>query len=149
MKTYLDTVRVETAKVLSIEEGAILNDSSLVNDSGADSLDIMDLTYSLAQKFRVTMPTASLYQHAVDNLTEQELAELFDDNTLTSKSKLLFSESCYQYTKEQLEDIQTLGDIYSETTISNWAALCKAVAESEARNADQLLIGNIKSFFQK
>lgn len=37
MKTYLDTVRVETAKVLSIEEGAILNDSSLVNDLGADS----------------------------------------------------------------------------------------------------------------
>ena len=149
MKTYLDTVRVETAKVLSIEEGAILNDSSLVNDLGADSLDIMDLTYSLAQKFKVTMPTASLYQHAVDNLTEQELAELFDDNTLTPKSKLLFSESCYKYTKEQLEDIQTLGDIYSETTILNWAALCKAVAESEARNADQLLIGNIKSFFQK
>ncbi|HAT2828650.1 TPA: acyl carrier protein [Klebsiella oxytoca] len=149
MKIYLDTVRAETAKVLSIEEGAILDDSSLVNDLGADSLDIMDLTYSLAQKFKIIMPTTSLYQHAVDNLTEQELAELFDDSTLTEKGKLLFSKSCYKYTKEQLDNIQTLGDIYSETNISNWAALCKAVTESEAKNADQLLIDGIKIFFQK
>ncbi len=149
MKSYLDLVRVETAKVLSLEEGAILDDSSLVNDLGADSLDIMDLTYTLAQKCKVTMPTASLYQHAVDNLSEQELAEIFDDNTLTQKGKLLFSESCYKYTKEQLENIHTIGDIYSETNVSNWAALCKAVAESEEKNADQLLIKSIKSFFKK
>ncbi|WP_316425995.1 phosphopantetheine-binding protein [Klebsiella oxytoca] len=149
MNFYLDTVRAETAKVLSIEEGAILGDSSLVNELCADSLDIMDLTYSLAQKFKITMPTASLYQHAVDNLTEQELAELFDDSTLTAKGKLLFLESCYKYTKQQLENIQTIGDVYSETNILNWAALCKAVTESESKNADQLLIDGIKRFFKK
>lgn len=146
MKLFLDQVRAEAANILLIDKGGIMDDSALVNDLDADSLDVIDLTYTLAQKFKINMPTTSLYQHAVDNLTEQELALLFEDDALTPLGKKLFSVSGFKYTEKQLSGIETLADIYSETSVFNWASLCKAVSETESKDGDQLLIKNIKDF---
>lgn len=149
MEKYIELVRSETAKVLSMDEASIFTDSALVNGLDADSLDIIDLTYSLAQKLKITMPTASLYQLAEEILTEDELAQLFNDSVLTTLGKELFSSSCYKYTEKQLESIKNLADIFSETSIFNWASLCKIVSESKEKNADDLLKNDILSFFQK
>lgn len=147
MEFYLSLVRSELANILSISESAIDVNSALVTDLNADSLDIVDLSYSLGKQLKISMPTASIYQHAEAILDEDSLNSLFTENgKLTPKAKQLFKLSCYNYTDDQLDAISSLGDLYDATSVHNWASLCKTVSESKEKNADKVIIDQIKSF---
>lgn len=147
MEIYLSLVRSEVANVLSINESAVDVNAALVADLNADSLDIVDLSYSLGKKLKITMPTGSIYQHAEEILDSDYLNSLFTENgELTQRAKQLFKMSCYSYTDDQLDKINSLGDLYDATSVYNWASLCKTVSESEHKNADKVIIDQIKSF---
>lgn len=147
MEFYLSLVRSEIADILSINENAVDTNAALVTDLNADSLDIVDLSYSLGKQLKITMPTSSIYQHAEEILDKDSFNSLFTENgILTQKAKNLFKMSCYKYTDEQLNHINSIGDLYDATSVYNWASLCKCISESEDKNADNLIIQQITSF---
>lgn len=51
MKTVFDRVKHVIAGVLAITEKSIVPEASLVEDLGADSLDLVNLTFALEEEF--------------------------------------------------------------------------------------------------
>ena len=52
----LDKVKKILVDQLDVEESAITPDSSIIDDLGADSLDIVDMVMSLEEEFDVEIP---------------------------------------------------------------------------------------------
>ncbi|MEQ1962805.1 acyl carrier protein [Xenorhabdus khoisanae] len=146
MNKYVSAVCEELSSILFMEENNIKENSSLINELGADSLDVIDLSFNLGKKFKITMPTKSVFAHAQEILSESVLSRLLNGDVLTSEGKGLLISSCYSYTEEQLETINTLGDVFGETNVHNWASLCQAVCESNGKTADELIIGEIEKY---
>ncbi|WP_340617272.1 acyl carrier protein [Xenorhabdus entomophaga] len=146
MNKYASAVCEELSSILFMEENNIKENSSLINELGADSLDVIDLSFNLGKKFKITMPTKSVFAHAQEILSESVLSSLLNGDDLTPEGKGLLINSCYSYTEEQLETINTLGDVFGETNVHNWASLCQAVCESNGRTADELIIGEIEKY---
>ncbi|MBC8953043.1 acyl carrier protein [Xenorhabdus sp. PB62.4] len=146
MNKYVSAVSEELSSILFMEENNIKENSSLINELGADSLDVIDLSFNLGKKFKITMPTKSVFAHAQEILSESVLSRLLNGDSLTPEGKGLLINSCYSYTDEQLETINTLGDVFGETNVQNWASLCQAVCESNGKTADELIIGEIEKY---
>ncbi|CDH22694.1 acyl carrier protein [Xenorhabdus bovienii] len=146
MKKYVSAVCEELSSILFVEENTIHENSSLINDLGADSLDVIDLSFNLGKKFKITMPTKSVFAHAYEVLSEEVLNRLLAEDTLTQEGKGLLVYSCYDYTSEQLNTIHTLGDVFGETNVHNWASLCKATYESNGKNADEIILKEIEKY---
>ncbi|WP_167371916.1 acyl carrier protein [Xenorhabdus beddingii] len=146
MNKYVSAVCEELSSILFVEESDIKENSSLINDLGADSLDVIDLTFNLSKKFKITMPTKSVFAHADEILTENVLSRLLNGDVLTQEGKGLLINSCYHYTEEQLDSINTLSDVFGETNVHNWASLCQAVCESNGKTADEIIIDEIRRY---
>ncbi|PHM50469.1 acyl carrier protein [Xenorhabdus miraniensis] len=146
MNKYISAVCEELSSILFMEENNIKENSPLINELGADSLDVIDLSFNLGKKFKITMPTKSVFAHAQEILSESVLSRLLNGDSLTPEGKGLLINSCYSYTEEQLETINTLGDVFGETNVYNWASLCQAVCESNGKTADELIIGEIEKY---
>ncbi|CDH33821.1 acyl carrier protein [Xenorhabdus bovienii] len=146
MREYVSAVREELSSILFVEENTISENSSLINELGADSLDVIDLSFNLGKKFKVKMPTKSVFAHAYEVLPEEVLSRLLTGDTLTQEGKGLLVYSCYNYTLEQLKDINTLGDVFGETNVHNWASLCKVICESNGISADEIILKEIEKY---
>lgn len=56
MATVLDRVRARVAAQLGVEEESISEESSFVEDLGADSLDVVELVMALEDEFKIEIP---------------------------------------------------------------------------------------------
>ncbi|CDM92110.1 protein of unknown function [Xenorhabdus bovienii] len=45
-----------------------------------------------------------------------------------------------------MNTIHTLGDVFGETNVHNWASLCKATYESNGKNADEIILEEIEKY---
>ena len=52
----LDNVKKILVEQLDVDEGAVTPESSIIDDLGADSLDIVDMVMSLEEEFDVEIP---------------------------------------------------------------------------------------------
>ena len=52
----LEKVRKILVEQLDVDEGAVTPESSIIDDLGADSLDIVDMVMSLEEEFDVEIP---------------------------------------------------------------------------------------------
>ncbi|OKO97592.1 acyl carrier protein [Xenorhabdus eapokensis] len=146
MEKYISAVCEEVSSILFVDKSEINENSSLINELGADSLDVIDLSFNLGKKFKITMPTKSLFSHVQDTVSESIFNQLLIGDVLTEKGKGILAFSCYNYTLEQLESIRTLGDLFGETNVHNWASLCKSICESNVKNADDIILTEIKKY---
>ncbi|WP_340621073.1 acyl carrier protein [Xenorhabdus siamensis] len=147
MKDYISAVCEEVSSILIVDRNNINENSSLINELGADSLDIIDLSFNLGKRFKIIMPTKSIFTHVQGTFPENIINKLLIGDTLTKEGKELLSSSCYNYTLEQLNSIHTLGDLFGETNIHNWASLCKSVCESDSKNADDIILTEIRKYY--
>ncbi|MBC8946345.1 MULTISPECIES: acyl carrier protein [Xenorhabdus] len=146
MEKYISAVCDEVSSITLTDKNMINEDSSLINELGADSLDIIDLTFNLGKKFKITMPTKSVFTHVMETAPEDIINNLVIGDVLTEEGKGLLAFGCYKYTQKQLDAIHTLGDLFGETNIHNWASLCKSVFESESKNADKIILDEIEQY---
>jgi len=51
-----ETIRKLLVEQLDVDEGAVTMDSSIIDDLGADSLDIVDLVMSMEEEFDMEIP---------------------------------------------------------------------------------------------
>ncbi len=68
-------VKSIVAEQLSVDESEISNDSSFVDDLGADSLDTVELVMALEEEFETTIPDEhaekiTTVQEAIDHITK-------------------------------------------------------------------------------
>lgn len=55
-----ETIRAMIAEQLEIEEDEITMDSALIEDLGADSLDVVDLVMSIEDEFEIEVPDEAI-----------------------------------------------------------------------------------------
>ncbi|MBD2815195.1 acyl carrier protein [Xenorhabdus sp. Flor] len=146
MDNYILAVCEEVSSILFVDRSDINEKSSLINKLGADSLDVIDLSFNLGKKFKITMPTKSIFSHVQENFSESIINRFLIGDVLTEEGKGLLAFSCYNYTSEQLDSILTLGDLFGETNVHNWASLCKSICESNSKNADDIILSEIKKY---
>ncbi|MGK0440349.1 MAG: acyl carrier protein [Pseudohongiellaceae bacterium] len=135
------------AEVLECDIDELAANSKLVLDLGADSLDIVDLTFSLGKKFKIKMPQKTVIMRA-----EEEMGDLSrivsGDGKLTALGAELLCMGPNRYTSEEAYEGQSLMTIFTETTISHWANLCGAIIESDL-SGDELIQKNIRETIKK
>jgi acyl carrier protein len=73
----LDRVREETANCLGLRKDEVHADSMLVKGLGAESLDLVDLTFRLEKAFDIVIPGGTLFEdpsRKVETLTITDVA---------------------------------------------------------------------------
>lgn len=76
---------------LRIERENITPDSKIINDLNAESLDILDIRFSIEQEFGFKIGEHEIFDSIVDGMTKTEFSEIFTVLNLTD-----FVESKFQ-----------------------------------------------------
>ncbi|MDV5172362.1 acyl carrier protein [Photobacterium rosenbergii] len=116
------------AEVLELELDEVGFNDALVDDLGADSLDIVDLSFSLGKAFQVQMPQKSVIAYATELSGEDGLFVM--NERLTEHGAQLLQQSPFKYSAEHVFEGASLTDVYVSTTVSNWASVSFAIKES-------------------
>lgn len=132
--------------VLEVEPDDIELDSSVVDDLGADSLDIVDISFSLGKKLDIKMPQQTVLMHAEVIFGGSE--QLFDKGKITALGAELLRAGPNGYTEEEVYEGKPLFDIYSGTTVRHWINLCNAIIES-GLSGDELIESSLQPLLQR
>lgn len=130
------------ADVLELDIEEISADSKLVEDLGADSLDIVDLGFSLAKKLDIKLPQSSVIAKAEEMVEDMSLLVVRD--RLTQLGAELLQKSPNAYRVDEVFEGKTLSEVFSETKVQHWVNLCAAVLASK-RNGEDLLAEAIQT----
>lgn len=74
----LDQLRPMICDVLGVEPAACTPQTRLVADLGAESIDLVDLTFRLEKAFHLTIPEGELFEDASHPRRDWTLAEIAD-----------------------------------------------------------------------
>ena len=58
-----ERIRDELSKKFKIDPGSITRDTDIMNDLGADSLDLVELIMSLEEEYGINVTDESVYEH--------------------------------------------------------------------------------------
>lgn len=83
-KQIIDKVKDCLVEVLGIEKTEISDDSSIVDDLGAESLDLLDLVFRLEQTFKIRITRGEIEKRARESLGAEE----FENNGILSAEAL-------------------------------------------------------------
>jgi acyl carrier protein len=125
------------ADVLELDLDEISTDSALVDDLNADSLDVVDLSFSLGKKLKIQMPKKSVIMHAEEILGD--LSKVVENSRLTALGAELLQQSPNKYSAEEAKEGTPVSKIYTETKVVHWANLCEEILETEM-TGDELII---------
>lgn len=78
------------AETIGIKVEEITPDSSLIDDLGADSLDLLDLVFRLEQAFKIRITRGEIEQRAKQTMPDEDFEV---DGLLTEKAKLALKEA--------------------------------------------------------
>jgi len=122
LESVIATTREILAQLLVIEVAQVDEDSSIVEDLNADSLDIVDLSFQLGRTYGCTLPKTSVLDHAVAVFGD---ASRFVDKGLVTRAGVeLLEQSLSAYAPQQLRVGMQPVDVFSATTVRNWAQQC-------------------------
>ncbi|WEM44646.1 acyl carrier protein (plasmid) [Photobacterium sp. DA100] len=133
-KLFKDKVIEIIAEVLELENDEVGLDDALVDDLGADSLDIVDLSFSLGKTFKIQMPQKSVIAHALEVADEDSVFVV--NERLTAKGAELLQLSPFKYSADKVSEGISLTEVYLSTSVSNWANVCLAIKESGLSGED-------------
>jgi acyl carrier protein len=129
------------ADVLECEIDEISLESKIVNDLGADSLDIVDLSFSLGKKLAIKMPQKSVIMHAEEILGS--LAALVNDGKLTNLGAQVLQMSPNAYSTNDAYEGLPVMDLFTNTKVIHWVNLCASIIKNEIPG-DELIHDSIK-----
>ena len=122
----IDRVRKRLAEVLAIVPDEILPESKLVDDLGAESLDLVELMYMLEQEFDIQLSRDDLSLSAQLGIPDDEI---HDNEILTAKALELLRER-FPKAKDLLQDGITRRHLAALLTVEEIArAVRKKVEE--------------------
>lgn len=133
----IDTI----ADVLEMEVDEIDTESKVVDELGADSLDIVDLSFSLGKSLGIKMPQKSVIMHAEEIMGD--LSEVIVDGKLTDFGANLLRQGPNRYNSTEVYSGQSLGAVFSDTKVKHWINLCVSIIES-GLSGDDLIRGLVE-----
>lgn len=136
-----EVVREVLADVLELDLSEIGSESKLVDDLGADSLDIVDLSFSLSKKFNIKMPQSSVIAAAEEMV--DDMALIVKSDRVTALGAELLQRGPNAYRAEEVYEGKTVSEIFTETKVQHWVNLCTAVLES-GKTGDELVAQTIQ-----
>lgn len=83
----LQTLKEQIGMALGQDLDAIQLDSTIVTDLGAESIDLVDLTFRLEKVFSITIPQGELFEAkgaGLDQLTVQDILAYVEKKTATT-----------------------------------------------------------------
>lgn len=122
LESVITSTREILAQLLVMDANEIEDDSSIVEDLGADSLDIVDLSFQLGRQYGCTLPKTSVLDHAVEAFGD--ISEFVAEGRLTAAGKALLENSLSAYAPNQLTVGMRPAEVFAATTVRNWAQQC-------------------------
>lgn len=129
------------ASVLECELDEVNLESKIVDELGADSLDVVDLSFSLGKKLAIKMPQKSVITHAEEIIGS--LSELVEDGMLTALGAQILQQSPNAYTEDDAYEGLSIMDVFTDTKVIHWVNLCDAILNNDL-SGDELIQKCIK-----
>jgi len=122
LKNVVTSVRDILAQLLVMSIDDIDENSSIVEDLNADSLDIVDLSFQLGRRYGCTLPKTSVLDHVI--AVCGDVSQFMASGRITESGKALLEQSLSAYTPNQLKAGMQPAQVFSATTVRNWAQQC-------------------------
>ncbi|MFM9382891.1 acyl carrier protein [Pseudomonas sp. UV AK001] len=123
LEQVIGSTRAILAQLLVMSADEIDEHSSIVEDLGADSLDIVDLSFQLGRQYGCTLPKTSVLDHAV--AVCGDASEFLANGRITENGKALLEQSLSAYAPDQLTAGMQPAQVFAATTVLNWAQQCR------------------------
>jgi acyl carrier protein len=141
----VDDIIEVIADVLEMEIDEIELDSRIVADLGADSLDIVDMSFSLGKQLSIKMPQKTVMMHAEDILGDA--SDMLDNDAVTELGAELLRSGPNRYSEEDVYPGKTLAEIFADTKVCHWVNLCTAIKDS-GLSGDDLIQQQVKAVLE-
>ena len=117
-------VRTAVAECLDLELDEVFEESRLIKDLGADSLDFVDLVFSLEEEFEIKLRHADFDFLAHLDVTNPEVAQ---DGFITPEAITKLKEFMPQLTDEDVEGV-SISHMFSLITVETlWLVVQKRI----------------------
>lgn len=110
------------AETIGIAQEEIMLDSSLINDLGADSLDLLDLVFRIEQSFKIKITRGEIERRTRETLPEEEFEK---DGYLTEKAKQSLQQALPEVESLKFEGNLRKNDIPKLFTVRTFVRLIK------------------------
>ncbi|MDR3441531.1 MAG: acyl carrier protein [Legionella sp.] len=117
-------VREIVADVLVIDEDEVSQDSRLIADLGAESIDFLDLVFQLEKEFKIKIPRGQLEKNARGDLSEDEFEK---GGVLTAQGLVALQNYLSEIPAEQFKANMKVNEIPMLFTVETF---CKLVVSA-------------------
>lgn len=135
------------AQILEFEMDELTLDASLIDDLNAESLDLVDISFSLGKKLGIRLPTKTALIMAEDIFPES--IKLSERGRLTELGARFLQEGPNKYSSSVAKEGASVDQIIGSTTVENWYNLCQFIADHPTQAGDIAVSEYIKSFAEK
>lgn len=115
------------AQTIGIETEKVTPDASLVDDLGADSLDLLDLVFRLEQAFQIRISRGDIERRAKETLPEEDFEQ---DGLLTPSAKDALRRELPEIPSERFDAVSRPSDIPRLFTARTFLRLVKKQLEA-------------------
>ncbi|QMV13110.1 phosphopantetheine-binding protein [Vibrio spartinae] len=140
-------VMAEIAEVLELEREEVEMASSLIDDLGADSLDLVDISFSLGKRFGLKLPTKTTLIVAQEMMTTDGV--FTNQGKLTELGALLLQGSPNQYSEQDIQPNMNVDVLLSQTLVRHWYELCAHINHHPSQDGDTAIQEYLVEFFEK
>ena len=140
----VDEVMDVVADVLEMDIDDIDLESRIVADLGADSLDIVDLSFSLGKQLNIKMPQKTVIMHAEEIFGDTH--NIVESEKLTEMGAELLRLGPNQYSEDEVHQGKTLIEVFADTKVKHWVNLSQAIKES-GLTGDELIQQRVQAVF--
>jgi acyl carrier protein len=113
------------ADVMAVDEDEVKPDSSLINDLGAESIDLLDLVFRLERGFKVKIPRGQIEKDARGDLPPEEFEQ---KGKVTEKGMAALREYLSEVPAERFSADMRVAEIPALFTVETF---CKVVARAQ------------------
>lgn len=131
------------ADVLEMDIDEVGLDAALLDDLGADSLDIVDVAFSLGKAFGIKMPTKTVLGIVAELAPDLPVLQNF---RLTELGARMLQNGPNLYTAEVAKAGASAAEVLAATSVRNWYELCCFVASHPTKNGDLALSDFVTEF---
>ncbi|MDW6091678.1 phosphopantetheine-binding protein [Vibrio rhizosphaerae] len=137
----------EIAEVLELEREEVEMESSLIDDLGADSLDLVDISFSLGKRFGLKLPTKTTLVVAQEMVPNEGV--FVDKGKLTELGAQLLQGSPNQYSEQDIQPNMSIDVLLSQTLVRHWYELCAHINGHPSLDGDTAIQEYLVDFLEK
>lgn len=127
-KEVLPKLKKCIAETIGIKEEEIALDSSLIDDLGADSLDLLDLVFRLEQAFKIRITRGEIELRAKETMPDEDFEV---DGLLTEKAKKSLREVLPEIDSSRFDGNLRKSEIPRLFTVKTFLRLVKEKLETK------------------